>query len=92
MKFKLNGWRLNALGGAQSECDDLDALTGRTNYSGLSEAVESEIKRSKRSGRDFAVLVFEVNGTKQIKDRRDGHLTGNRALCRLAHTFRSSCR
>jgi diguanylate cyclase (GGDEF)-like protein len=92
MKFKLNGWRLNALGGAQRGCDDLDALAGRANYRGLSETVESEIKRSKRGGREFAVLVFEVNGMNQIKDCLDGHLAGNRALCRLAHIFRSSCR
>jgi diguanylate cyclase (GGDEF)-like protein len=92
MKFKFNGGQRNTLGGAQSGCDDINVLTGRANYRGLSETVESEIKRSKRSGRDFAVLVFEVNGTKQIKDRRDGHLAGNRALCRLAHIFRSSCR
>jgi diguanylate cyclase (GGDEF)-like protein len=92
MKFKLNGWRLNKWGGAQSGCDDIDALTRRANYRGLSETVESEIKRSKRSGREFALLVFELNGMKKIKDRHDGHLAGNRALCRLAHIFRSSCR
>jgi len=67
------------------------ALTGLANCPGLSETVESEIKRSKRSGLDFAVLVFELNGTKQINDRH-GHLAVDRALCRLAHILRSSCR
>lgn len=68
-----------------------DALTGLANYRRLSEALESEVKRSDRTGRAFAVLVFDLDGMKQINDR-DGHLAGNRALCRLADLFRFSCR
>ena len=68
-----------------------DALTGLANYRRLSEALESEIKRSDRTGRAFAVLMFDLDGMKQINDR-DGHLAGNRALCRLADIFRFSCR
>jgi diguanylate cyclase (GGDEF)-like protein/PAS domain S-box-containing protein len=68
-----------------------DALTGLANYRRLSEALESEVKRSDRTGRAFAVLVFDLDGMKQINDR-DGHLAGNRALCRLADIFRFSCR
>jgi diguanylate cyclase (GGDEF)-like protein/PAS domain S-box-containing protein len=68
-----------------------DALTGLANYRRLSEALESEVKRSDRTGRAFAVLVFDLDGMKEINDR-DGHLAGNRALCRLADLFRFSCR
>jgi diguanylate cyclase (GGDEF)-like protein/PAS domain S-box-containing protein len=68
-----------------------DALTGLANYRRLSEAVESEIKRSDRTGRVFAVLMFDLDGMKQINDRF-GHLFGNRALCRLSDIFRFSCR
>ena len=68
-----------------------DALTGLANYRSLSEELESEIKRSDRTGRAFAVLVFDLDGMKQINDRF-GHLAGNRALCRLADIFRFSCR
>jgi len=68
-----------------------DALTGLANYRRLSEALESEIKRSDRTGRAFAVLMFDLDGMKQINDRY-GHLAGNRALCRLADIFRFSCR
>ena len=68
-----------------------DALTGLANYRRLSEALESEVKRSDRTGRAFAVLVFDLDGMKQINDR-DGHLAGNRALCRLADIFLFSCR
>jgi diguanylate cyclase (GGDEF)-like protein/PAS domain S-box-containing protein len=68
-----------------------DALTGLANYRRLSEELESEIKRSDRTARAFAVLVFDLDGMKQINDRY-GHLAGNRALCRLADIFRFSCR
>jgi diguanylate cyclase (GGDEF)-like protein/PAS domain S-box-containing protein len=68
-----------------------DALTGLANYRRLSEGLESEIKRSNRTGRTFAVLMFDLDGMKQINDRY-GHLAGNRALCRLADIFRFSCR
>jgi diguanylate cyclase (GGDEF)-like protein/PAS domain S-box-containing protein len=68
-----------------------DALTGLANYRKLSEALETEIKRSDRTRRAFAVLMFDLDGMKQINDRH-GHLAGNRALCRLADVFRLSCR
>ncbi len=68
-----------------------DALTGLANYRRLSEELASEIKRSDRTGRAFAVLMFDLDGMKQINDRY-GHLAGNRALCRLADIFRFSCR
>jgi diguanylate cyclase (GGDEF)-like protein/PAS domain S-box-containing protein len=68
-----------------------DALTGLANYRKLSEELESEIKRSDRTGRAFAVLMFDLDGMKQINDRY-GHLAGNRALCRLGDIFRFSCR
>jgi len=68
-----------------------DALTGLANYRKFSEILESEIKRSQRTMRDFAVLLFDLNGMKRINDSH-GHLAGNRALCRLADIFRSSCR
>src|ERR1039457_494110 len=68
-----------------------DTLTGLANYRRLSETLESEIKRSQRTARGFAVLIFDLNGLKRINDSH-GHLAGNRALCRLADIFRFSCR
>jgi len=70
---------------------ETDALTGLANYRRLSETLESEIKRSDRTARAFAVLIFDLNGMKRINDSH-GHLAGNRALCRLADIFRFSCR
>ncbi len=68
-----------------------DALTGLANYRKLAETLESEIKRSGRTGRSFAVLAFDLDGMKRINDTH-GHLTGNRALERLANVLRFSCR
>jgi diguanylate cyclase (GGDEF)-like protein/PAS domain S-box-containing protein len=68
-----------------------DALTGLANYRKLAETLDAEIERSKRTGRSFAVLAFDLNGLKKINDSH-GHLAGNQALCRLAHVFRFSCR
>jgi len=68
-----------------------DALTGLANYRRLSEILDSEIKRSERTARAFAVLLFDLNGMKRINDSH-GHLAGNRALCRLSDIVRSSCR
>jgi diguanylate cyclase (GGDEF)-like protein/PAS domain S-box-containing protein len=68
-----------------------DALTGLANYRKLAETLESEMKRSDRCGRSFAVLAFDLNGMKRINDTH-GHLTGNRALQRLANILRFSCR
>ena len=68
-----------------------DALTGLANYRRLSETIESEIKRSERTARAFAVLLFDLDGLKRI-NASHGHLVGNWALCRLADIFHLSCR
>jgi diguanylate cyclase (GGDEF)-like protein/PAS domain S-box-containing protein len=60
-----------------------DALTGLANYRHLVETVDSEIKRSERTEREFALLFLDLDGLKQINDRF-GHLVGSQALCRLA--------
>jgi diguanylate cyclase (GGDEF)-like protein/PAS domain S-box-containing protein len=68
-----------------------DPLTGLANYRRLTEVLDTEIRRSDRSGRPFAVLLFDLDGLKQINDSW-GHLAGNRALCRLADSLRLHCR
>jgi len=60
-----------------------DPLTGLANYRHLVETVDSEIKRSERTTREFALLFLDLDGLKQINDRF-GHLVGSQALCRLA--------
>ena len=60
-----------------------DPLTGLANYRELVETVNTEIKRSERTAREFALLFFDLDGLKQINDQF-GHLVGSQALCRLA--------
>src|ERR1700720_1039210 len=68
-----------------------DAITGLANYRRLCETIESEIKRSERTARTFAVLIFDLDGMKQINDSHD-RLAADRALCRVANIFRFFCR
>ncbi len=68
-----------------------DALTGLANYRELMEVLESEVRRSQRTERSFAILFLDVDGLKDINDRR-GHLVGSRALCRVAEALRMTCR
>jgi diguanylate cyclase (GGDEF)-like protein len=64
-----------------------DPLTGLANYRHLIDVLESEIERSGRTGRDFSVLLLDLDGLKSINDRF-GHLVGSRALRRLADVLR----
>lgn len=68
-----------------------DPLTDLANYRRLIEVLDAEIKRSDRSGLSFAVLLMDLDGLKQINDTF-GHLTGSRALCRLAEALRAHSR
>jgi diguanylate cyclase (GGDEF)-like protein len=68
-----------------------DSLTGLGNYRTLVHVVESEIQRSQRTGRSFALLLMDLDGLKKINDGH-GHLTGSRAICRLGNVLRSSSR
>src|SRR5713101_4282908 len=67
-----------------------DPLTGLANYRHLAEVLDMEIKRSERTGREFALLLFDLDGLKQINDCH-GHLIGSHALCRVADAL-SFCR
>src|SRR6266850_155089 len=68
----------------------LDPLTGLSNYRHLAEVLDMEVKRSERTGREFALLLFDLDGLKEINDRY-GHLIGSHALCRVADVL-SFCR
>jgi len=68
-----------------------DSLTGLANHRRLLEAMESEIQRSRRTGRQFAILLFDLDGLKKINDKY-GHLTGSRAIKRLGSVLRNSSR
>jgi diguanylate cyclase (GGDEF)-like protein len=64
-----------------------DPLTGLSNYRTLINVMETEIHRSRRTGRPFALLLLDLDGLKIINDQH-GHLVGSRAICRLASVLR----
>jgi diguanylate cyclase (GGDEF)-like protein len=68
-----------------------DSLTGLANHRRLLEALESEIQRSRRTGRSFSVLLFDLDELKKINDKF-GHLMGSHAIKRLGMVLRSNSR
>ena len=60
-----------------------DALTGLANYRDFMDRLEREVNRAERSHHYFTLLLLDLDGLKRINDLQ-GHLTGNRALQRLA--------
>jgi diguanylate cyclase (GGDEF)-like protein len=64
-----------------------DPLTALANYRHLIDVLEAEIERSGRTGREFSVLLLDLDGLKSVNDRF-GHLVGSRALQRLAEVLR----
>jgi len=68
-----------------------DSLTGLANYRTLVNAIQNELDRSKRSGRPFAIVLFDLDGLKIVNDKY-GHLVGTRAIVRLSNVLRMHCR
>ena len=69
----------------------IDPLTGLSNYRHLLDTLDREIRRSNRTGREFALLMFDLDDLKQLNDNF-GHLTGSQALCRTADALTLFCR
>jgi diguanylate cyclase (GGDEF)-like protein len=68
-----------------------DPLTGLANYRTLVNSLQNELERSRRTGRPFAIALFDLDELKSVNDSY-GHLVGTRAICRLANVLRSHCR
>jgi diguanylate cyclase (GGDEF)-like protein/PAS domain S-box-containing protein len=68
-----------------------DPLTGLANYRHLVDVLDGEIKRSQRTDREFALLLFDLDGLKKINDVH-GHVIGSQALCRVADALSMGCR
>ncbi len=68
-----------------------DPLTGLANYRHLIDALDMEIRRSNRTGREFALLMFDMDRLKELNDNF-GHMTGSQALCRTADALTLFCR
>jgi diguanylate cyclase (GGDEF)-like protein/PAS domain S-box-containing protein len=63
-----------------------DSLTGLANHRRLFEVLHAEICRTKRTEREFSLLLLDLDDLKEINDRF-GHPVGNQALCRLAQVL-----
>lgn len=70
---------------------DSDSLTGLANHRRLFEVLQAEICRSKRTGRNFSLLLLDLDELKKVNDHF-GHLTGDRSLCRLGQILKDCCR
>jgi diguanylate cyclase (GGDEF)-like protein/PAS domain S-box-containing protein len=68
-----------------------DSLTGLANHRRLFEVLQAEIGRSDRTGREFSLVLLDLDGLKEINDQF-GHVAGDRALWRLAQILRDCCR
>jgi diguanylate cyclase (GGDEF)-like protein/PAS domain S-box-containing protein len=60
-----------------------DHLTGISNRLKFSEALDSEIKRSRRYDIPLSLVMFDIDHFKRINDTY-GHQAGDRVLCELA--------
>jgi diguanylate cyclase (GGDEF)-like protein len=61
----------------------IDPLTELLNRRGLHAAAELELARHERSGRNFAVVVLDLDHFKQLNDRF-GHAGGDTILCEVS--------
>jgi diguanylate cyclase (GGDEF)-like protein len=68
-----------------------DGLTGCASYPTLVHQLESEIKRSQRTGQPLSCLFIDVDNFKQVNDR-EGHLAGNAVLRAVGTTLRERIR
>jgi diguanylate cyclase (GGDEF)-like protein len=68
-----------------------DELTGVGNYRALHERLAAEIARHERHGREFGLVLLDLDGFKQINERH-GHLEGDRLLAEIGSSLREETR
>jgi diguanylate cyclase (GGDEF)-like protein len=68
-----------------------DELTGVGNYRALHERLAAEIARHHRHGREFALVLLDLDGFKQVNERF-GHLEGDRLLAEIGSSLRKELR
>jgi diguanylate cyclase (GGDEF)-like protein len=78
----------------QRELEELavrDPLTGVGNYRLLSDRMDYEISRHRRSGQSMTVMLLDLDGFKQVNDTY-GHLIGDRVLRAVADALSTAMR
>jgi diguanylate cyclase (GGDEF)-like protein len=68
-----------------------DELTGVGNYRALHERLAEEIARHRRHGREFALVLLDLDGFKEVNERF-GHLAGDRLLAEVGEALRAELR
>jgi len=68
-----------------------DPLTRLPNRAAFERRLRDEALRARRYGREFSVVLFDVDGFKSVNDRF-GHPAGDRALAGIARELRRSLR
>jgi diguanylate cyclase (GGDEF)-like protein len=69
----------------------LDPLTGLFNRRYMTGVLDREVRLASRSERVFGVIIFDLDGFKQVNDRF-GHAAADKALCDVATLLRSRLR
>ena len=70
---------------------NLDTLTGLANFRHFREALDRELERTLRSGRDTGLIMVDLDHFKQVNDTY-GHEAGNRVLQHIAHLLQTTTR
>jgi diguanylate cyclase (GGDEF)-like protein len=68
-----------------------DELTGVGNYRALHERLAAEISRHSRRRREFALVLLDLDGFKQINEEH-GHLEGDRLLAEIGRALEEEVR
>jgi diguanylate cyclase (GGDEF)-like protein len=69
----------------------LDGLTGLFNRRYIEQKLQDEIARSQRYGSPLAVILFDVDGLKQMNDK-NGHTAGDSLLKTFAERLKKATR
>jgi len=68
-----------------------DVLTGLPNHRALIAAIDQELERARRTGRQFALLFLDLDHFKAINDRL-GHAAGDNTLHETGEVIKTSVR